>query len=106
MEVFKQEVGDDLSVCILSLLSEVNTLPSLVAISPVKVEKQFFQFVTRSKIHITLRMGSSHVRSPSLAKFGTHRYSASGDIMYLICYLISLDHIIRRPPIFISGSFS
>ena len=73
MEVFKQEVGDDLSVCILSLLSEVNTLPSLVAISPVKLEKRFFQFVTRSKIYITLRMGSSHVRSlvlPSLVPIG------------------------------------
>ena len=46
MEVFKQEVGDDFIVCILSLLSEVKTLPILVAISSVKAEIQFFQFVT------------------------------------------------------------
>ena len=38
MEVCKQEVGDDLSVCILSLLSEVNTLRILVLLSSVELE--------------------------------------------------------------------
>ena len=65
MEVFKQEIGDDLSVCILTLLSEVNTSSILVKTSPVKVEIQFFQFVTQSKSHMTLRVPSSQVRSPS-----------------------------------------
>ena len=32
------KVGDDLSVCVLNLLLEANTLSSLVAISPVKVK--------------------------------------------------------------------
>ena len=34
----KKEVGDDLGICILNLLSEVGTLPSLVAICLVKME--------------------------------------------------------------------
>ena len=34
----QQEVGDDLGVCVLNLLLEVNTLPRLVVISLVKVE--------------------------------------------------------------------
>ena len=35
---FKQEIGDDLSVCVVNLLPVVSTLPSLVAISLMKVE--------------------------------------------------------------------
>lgn len=46
MEVFKQKVGDDLIDCILSHLSVMKTLPILVVITSVKVEIQFFQFVT------------------------------------------------------------
>ena len=34
----KQEVGDDLSVCMLNLLPKVSTLPRLVTINLVKVE--------------------------------------------------------------------
>ena len=34
--------GVDLSFCVLNLLLELNTLPSLVAIRLVKVEKYFF----------------------------------------------------------------
>ena len=34
----KQEVGDNLSVCVLKLITEVVTLPKLVANSLVKVE--------------------------------------------------------------------
>ena len=32
----KQEVGDNLSICVLNLIPEVSTLPSLVAIVLVK----------------------------------------------------------------------
>ena len=41
----KQNVGDDLNVCVLELLPEVSTLPSLVVISFSKVKIYFFQFV-------------------------------------------------------------
>ena len=41
----KQEVSDDLGVYVLELLTEVSTLPSLVATSLVKKE-MFFQFFT------------------------------------------------------------
>ena len=42
----EQEVDDDLSVCALNLLPELSPISSLVAISLVKVEIQFYQFVT------------------------------------------------------------
>ena len=40
---FKQDVGDDLNVCVLNLLPEVSILPSLVSISLVKVKIKTFQ---------------------------------------------------------------
>ena len=45
-KIDKQEFGDDLSVCVLNLLPEVRTLPSLVTISLVRVEIQIFQIVS------------------------------------------------------------
>ena len=42
----KQEVGDNLRVCVLDLLSEVTILTSLVAVRLVKLEKQIFRFFT------------------------------------------------------------
>ena len=38
----QQEIGDDLSVCALNLLSVVSVLPSLVAIRLVKLKSKFF----------------------------------------------------------------
>ena len=38
----KQEVCDDLGVCVLNILRKVNSLPSLLAINLVKVEIQIF----------------------------------------------------------------
>ena len=35
---FREEVGDDLSVCVLNVLPKVSSLPSLLAINLVKVE--------------------------------------------------------------------
>ena len=43
----KQEVGDDLNVCMLQLLPEASTLPSLVVIILVKAEIEIFQIVAR-----------------------------------------------------------
>ena len=39
----KQEVGDDLSVCVLNILPKVSSLPSLLSINLVKVEYRFFK---------------------------------------------------------------
>ena len=41
----KKEVGDDFNICVLNLLPEVSTLPSLLAISLAKVEMFFFFFL-------------------------------------------------------------
>ena len=35
----KQEIGDDLSTCVLNILPKVSSLPSLLAINRMKVEK-------------------------------------------------------------------
>ena len=41
----KQEVIHDLRVCVLNILPEVTTLPSLVVVSFVKLEIYFYQIV-------------------------------------------------------------
>ena len=40
-----QEVGEDLSLCVLSILPKVSSLPRLLTINLVKVEIQVFQTV-------------------------------------------------------------
>ena len=42
--------------------------------------------------------------SQHFSQFGAHRASASGDIMYLIYYVISKDHLIRWSRDFMSES--
>ena len=42
----KQEVGDNLSVSVLIIFTEVSTLPSLVAITLVKVRMYFYQLAS------------------------------------------------------------
>ena len=42
----KQEVGYDLNICKLNLLSKVSTLSSIVAISLGKMEMQIYKIVT------------------------------------------------------------
>ena len=42
----KQEVGYDLNICKLNLLSKVSTLSSIVAISLEKMEMQIYKIVT------------------------------------------------------------
>ena len=39
----KQEIGDDLSTCVLNILPKVSSLPSLLAINRMKVENRFFK---------------------------------------------------------------
>ena len=44
MQYTKQkEVGDDLSVCVLNILSKANNLPRLLPINLVKVKYRFFE---------------------------------------------------------------
>ena len=42
--------------------------------------------------------------SHHLAMFGDHWFSASGDMKYLICHMISQNHVIERASNFMSGS--
>ena len=42
----KQDVGDELGVCVLNILPKARSLPSLLAINLVKVKIQIFQTVT------------------------------------------------------------
>ena len=42
----KQEVGGDLSACVLDIFPKVSSLPSLLAINLMKMEKKIFQTVT------------------------------------------------------------
>ena len=42
----EQELGDDLSVCIMNILPKVSSLPSLLAINLTKMEIKKFQTVT------------------------------------------------------------
>ena len=62
----KLEVADYLSVCFLKLLFEKSTLPSLVAINLVKVDKIFFQFffLTHFFFHCILSLPPENIKKP------------------------------------------
>ena len=82
-----------------NLLPEVSILPSLVGISPVKVEIQFFYklprdltLVTWSKNFVALRVGASHSKSaPSLVWCPWIFYKWK-------CNLFYLPRGLTRPP--------
>ena len=85
----------------MNLLPEVSTLPSLVGISPVKVEIQFFYklprdltLVTWSKNFVALRVGASHSKSaPSLVWCPWIFYKWK--LIYFIYHVVSQDHLIE-----------
>lgn len=106
----KQEVRDDLSSCVLKLLPEVNTLPSLVVICEWRYFKSgdadFSNFHEnsrwpRNKWSCGFIVGRYH------NNFGlnSHCVSVYG-IMDLICHVISQGHIIKGLGDFIGESLS
>ena len=66
-ELYKrQEVGDELSVFFLNILPKVNTLPSLLVTSLVKVEIFIFQTVTWPHVGHLIKgscLGASYTKS-------------------------------------------
>ena len=81
----KQEVADDLSVCVLNILPKVSSLPSLLVINLVKVEIQIFQTVMWRHVGHLIKgscLGASYTKlAPSLV---LGRYIFSG---WKICIL-------------------
>ena len=55
------------------------------------------------KVHMASKIRTSHFKSASCLA-GVHRSSAAGDIMYLICHLVSHDHLTEGSCGFMSGS--
>ena len=78
---------------------DINTRTSLVAISFVKGEIKIFQNITWpyvdqvikwSEGHMALRVGTSDNKSsPYPTKFGVDTHCVTGDIIGLICHVIS-----------------
>ena len=65
--LFEQEVGDDLSVCMLNILLKVSSLPGLWAINLVKVEIEIFQTVMWPHIGHLIKgscLGASYTKLP------------------------------------------
>ena len=91
----KQEVGADLSVCVMHLVPKVSCLESLLAIK-MKMEIKIFQqsrdpmMVTRSKGHVC----ESLALCQHLASWGLDTYSAGGD-MFFICHVKQQDRSVQ-----------
>lgn len=81
------EVGDDLIGCLMNRLYQVIVLSSLVDICLVKVEK--------FPRDLKLVKGVSLTVIQHIAYFGVHGSSASRDIIYLICHVISQENLIK-----------
>ena len=47
-----------------------------------------------TKDQVTLWVGATKSKSPSY-KFGDHRHYGIGDIMVLVCHVISHEHVIK-----------
>ena len=73
----KQEVDDDLSVCMLNILPKVNSLPSLLAIILMKMEIEIFQTVTWPHVDHLIKgscMGVSNTKSTRLCWYNLCRW--------------------------------
>ena len=78
-----------LSAFAMKLLPEVSTLPSLVAISLVKMKIYIFQIVTGTHVGHMINI-SQHP-----ARFSDSRHCVCGDIIGLVYHMISLDNLIK-----------
>ena len=62
----KQELGDDLSVCVLNIVLKTSSLPSLLTVNLTKVEIQISQTVTRPHVGHFIKgscLGASYTKS-------------------------------------------
>ena len=91
-------------------LKQVNTLPRLVVIGTVVLEKYWFLLVTlfskttRSKGHMWLYGQEPLKLSHHTAEFGDERYHGSGDIVILVWDVVLQYHAIKRSCDFMSRS--
>ena len=116
-----------------NLSQQVSTLPSLVSMGLLQVEIKQIQFVTwphkttflrdHANLHVgvpcglfldvstclkgyvTLWAEASHCKSPPCYVGGCWS-CANGDVKYLICHVISHNHVIEAPCKFMSGNSS
>ena len=87
-----QEVEDKLGNCVLNLLPEVSTLPSLLAISLMKEKIFSICHVASHSLYDQRVMWLPYCKSqPCLVR--AHKSSASGDITYSICKTTSQYHL-------------
>ena len=84
------------------LVIYINTLPNLLAICIVVSEIWWLYFITWScktiwlKSHVILREVFPQAKSPSGAKFRSHKPCGRGNIVVLVCHLISQDHTMKK----------
>ena len=84
------------------LVIYINTLPNLLAICIVVSEIWWLYFITWScktiwlKSHVILREVFPQTKSPSGAKFRSHKPCGRGNIVVLVCHLISQDHTMKK----------
>lgn len=81
------EVGDDLIGCLMNRLYQVIVLSTLVDIRLVKVEKFPRDLKLVKGVRLTV---IQHI-----VYFGVHGSSASRDIIYFICHVISQENLIK-----------
>ena len=78
LKIWEQEVGDDLSICMMNILHKVSSLPSSLAINLMKIEIQIFQAVTWPHLGHLIKgscLGASETMSaPSQYIFCRWRY--------------------------------
>ena len=84
------------------LVNYITTLPNLLAICEVVLEIWWLYFITWScktiwlKSHVILREVFSQAKSPSGAKFRSHKPCGRGNIVVLVCHVISQDHTMKK----------
>ena len=78
LNIWEQEVSDDLSICMMNILHKVSSLPSSLAINLMKIEIQIFQAVTWPHLGHLIKgscLGASETMSaPSQYIFCRWRY--------------------------------
>ena len=92
------------------LVNYITTLPNLLAICEVVLEIWWLYFITWScktiwlKSHVILREVFPQAKSPSGAKFGSHKPCGRNNIVVLVCHLISQDHTMKKSCDYMGGS--
>ena len=97
----QQELGDNLSFCLLKPFLWSQLLSSLVAIRLMKVKELVFQIITWSHV---IRRSYNFNGGSLFAYFAVHGSSTSGNIMYFIRHVISQEHLIEGSFKYAGGS--